>query len=134
MFKGTKNKGFTLVEVIVVVVVLAILAAILVPSLIGYIDRAKNGTAIYEAKNVVTACKTLIVQDVDDKGTKSTIAKYNSDKCDYDNILKLAEVKDKGGSIEKLSLEDNTQISDMVYNSSNGIVVEYSNGVYSMLK
>ena len=35
------NKGFTLVELIVVLVILAILAAILVPALLGYIDKAK---------------------------------------------------------------------------------------------
>jgi len=36
------NKGFTLVELIVVLVILAILAAILVPMLLGYIDEAKE--------------------------------------------------------------------------------------------
>ena len=36
------NKGFTLVELIVVLVILAILAAILVPALLGYIDEARN--------------------------------------------------------------------------------------------
>ena len=39
--KRKKDKGFTLVELIVVLVILAILAAILVPALLGYIDRAK---------------------------------------------------------------------------------------------
>ena len=38
----SKNKGFTLVELIVVLVILAILAAILVPTLLGYIDRARS--------------------------------------------------------------------------------------------
>ena len=37
-----KKKGFTLVELIVVLVILAILAALLVPALIGYIDRANE--------------------------------------------------------------------------------------------
>ena len=39
MKKEMNNKGFTLVELIVVLVILAILAAILVPALLGYIDR-----------------------------------------------------------------------------------------------
>ena len=36
MKKMKENKGFTLVELIVVIVILAILAAILVPALLGY--------------------------------------------------------------------------------------------------
>ena len=44
MFKKLKDKkGFTLVELIVVLVILAILAALLIPALTGYIDKANKG-------------------------------------------------------------------------------------------
>ena len=49
------NKGFTLVELIVVLVILAILAAILVPALLGYIDKAREGQYAEEAHSIVTA-------------------------------------------------------------------------------
>ena len=43
MFKKLKDKkGFTLVELIVVLVILAILAALLIPALTGYIDKANR--------------------------------------------------------------------------------------------
>ncbi|MDD7642472.1 MAG: type II secretion system protein [bacterium] len=56
---GENNKGFTLVELIVVLVILAILAAILVPALLGYIDRAKSSQDILNAKNLYTAAQTV---------------------------------------------------------------------------
>ncbi len=49
------NKGFTLVELIVVLVILAILAAILVPALLGYIDRAKGSQLLLNGKNALNA-------------------------------------------------------------------------------
>jgi prepilin-type N-terminal cleavage/methylation domain-containing protein len=51
------NKGFTLVELIVVLVILAILAAILVPALLGYIDRAKQQQIVLNAKSCLTAAQ-----------------------------------------------------------------------------
>ena len=53
------NKGFTLVELIVVLVILAILAAILVPALLGYIDEAKNKQLEIHAKSVYTAAQSV---------------------------------------------------------------------------
>lgn len=47
MAVNKKNKGFTLVEVIVVLVILAVLAAVMVPSMTGWIDKAKNSGGHY---------------------------------------------------------------------------------------
>ncbi len=56
--KGIKsNKGFTLVELIVVLVILAILAAILVPALLGYIDSARNKQTLLNARSAMTAAQ-----------------------------------------------------------------------------
>ena len=42
LYSKNKKRGFTLVELIVVLVILAILAALLIPALTGYIDKAKK--------------------------------------------------------------------------------------------
>ena len=54
-FERKRNKGFTLVELIVVLVILAILAAILIPTLLGFIDRAKDKRKLLNAKSCLTA-------------------------------------------------------------------------------
>lgn len=55
--KKSNNKGFTLVELIVVLVILAILAAILVPALLGYIDKAKEGQYAEEGHAILVAAQ-----------------------------------------------------------------------------
>ena len=55
--KSTK-KGFTLVELIVVLVILAVLAAMLVPALTGYIQRARQEKDYQMAATVLTAVQS----------------------------------------------------------------------------
>ncbi len=60
MKKLKENKGFTLVELIVVLVILAILAAILVPTLLGYIDRARSEKDFSTAQAVRVAVQAEV--------------------------------------------------------------------------
>ena len=81
------NKGFTLVELIVVLVILAILAAILVPALLGYIDKAKEKQIVLNAKSCYTAAQAkyseLYAKDA------TTVS-----QTDMDEIWAMADVKD----------------------------------------
>ena len=58
----SSKKGFTLVELIVVIVILAILAAMLVPALIGYIDRAKKEKDYQAASTLYAAAQATLTE------------------------------------------------------------------------
>ncbi len=79
------QKGFTLVELIVVLVILAILAALLVPALLGYIDRARNSKYLEEARSIYTAVQAVS----DERYAKSGNQVNLSDKADCEAIDKL---------------------------------------------
>ena len=57
--RRSKKGGFTLVELIVVLVILAILAALLIPALTGYINKAKEKKVIAETRMAVMAGQTI---------------------------------------------------------------------------
>lgn len=52
MKKSGNKKGFTLVEIIVVLLVIGILLAITIPSIMGYVKKAKQAQLIAEARTV----------------------------------------------------------------------------------
>ena len=58
-FKDNK-KGFTLIEMIVVIAIIGVLAAILVPSLSGYLSEAKDTQSEANARTFYTAAQAAV--------------------------------------------------------------------------
>lgn len=137
---SSKNKkhrgGFTLVELIVVLVILAILAALLIPALTGYIDKAKKKQVIAETRMLHSAIQTVVAEVYasdeweeygKNNGTSSVgVEKYYiAQKGDgakgerYKEIVRLAEVP---------SLDDNGKFYAGVTKDGKVMVIIYDDG------
>lgn len=65
MKKTKNNKGFTLVELVIVIAVIAILAAVLIPTFVTVIGNANESAALQEGSSLKTEILTLAQGDFD---------------------------------------------------------------------
>lgn len=73
------KKGFTLVEIIVVLVILAILSAICIPSVLGYVNDAREVRYIAEARNIYLVMQVEEAKYIaEGKGIEATDFYYNN--------------------------------------------------------
>lgn len=143
LYSKNKKRGFTLVELIVVLVILAILAALLIPALTGYIDKAKKDQVIAETRMLHEAVQTEMSElygSANWKLNSATTLVNNTGKvignnpngydlkANYDKIAKLSEVPclQEGGSGHFLVLiNSKAQIHAIIYHSDRGYLGLY---------
>ena len=63
--KKLKNKGFTLVEVIVVLVILAVLAAVSIPSMLGFVNDSKEKVCDINRMDITRLYETSVMGGMD---------------------------------------------------------------------
>ena len=56
--KKTNNKGFSLVELIVVIAIMAVLVGVMAPQFLKYVERARKSTDVQNVASIVTALQT----------------------------------------------------------------------------
>lgn len=122
--KRLGNKGFSLVELIVVIAIMAILVAVLAPTLLSKIEDSREGTDLQALGEINTAIKEAILSSetandempdgtytvtIDEDG-KPSIDGDNKDKVNAELQRTIPEVKFKS----KLAKDSDTKIQVVV--------------------
>ncbi|MEN8078450.1 prepilin-type N-terminal cleavage/methylation domain-containing protein [Clostridioides difficile] len=131
--KKKKKKGFTLVELMAVIAIIAILAAVLVPTVNGYINRSKKTAIITQIRTLVNAVEsynatsstgiddTAVLGDVT---TANSVAKKLADAELIDStgkdINKLATSVVTVGNYKKIN-EDTDSLNKLTYDKTNKV-------------
>ena len=77
--KQKNNKGFSLVELIVVIAIMAVLVGVLAPQLIRYVEKSREATDIQNCDSIATTLKTYFSDKEGVKGTVKVAVKTTGD-------------------------------------------------------
>ena len=120
------KKGFTLVEVIVVLVILAILAAILVPSMIGWIDKANQKAAVVEGRTILVAAQTIVSENYATyTGASAATALSTTHEGDAETLANVGasittgSVTITGGQVTAFTMTDSSGKYTVTYSGGN---------------
>lgn len=103
MKKRLNNKGFTLVELIVVIAIVAVLAVVGIPAIAGQVAKANKSAADANAKTVATQA-SIAITDAEVAG--KSVLDINTAGSDVAAICKAAGIDQAKAGTVAIVLED----------------------------
>lgn len=133
--KLKKNKkGFTLVELLVVLVILAILAAAVIPSMMGFIDKAKEESASAECRSALLAIDVELNEEYGLGTTLAAGTAYDATSDLVKNANTIAAFDDSDAEITSVTLKangDHFEVSAVTFTTSNNQTYTYNGSTWT---
>lgn len=136
--KKKNNKGFSLVELIIVIAIMAILIAVLAPTFTKYVDRSRQSNDASMVTSVVNAMqaaavdtmckKTVDAYKIELKGSGAatiSAAPGITDTYDTSTDQVKASIEESCGSLSKLNVTSNAWKKDgitIIYSVTSGAI------------
>ena len=118
--KQKNNKGFSLVELIVVIAIMAVLVGVLAPQLIKYVEKSREATDIQNCDSIATALKTYYsdVENATDVTIDVTTTETTStEKALVDAGLEKLKLKASGWNGNKITIKYVASTGKVQYNA-----------------
>jgi len=119
--KKMNNKGFSLVELIVVIAIMAVLVGVLAPQFIKYVESSRRSTDVSNAENI----RSAVLADIADgkiTGTGSGV------HCSASVPSALGEIPTPKSNLAKQGALDFTY----TYNANKGTCTVYLGSAYNL--
>ncbi|MGH2661710.1 MAG: prepilin-type N-terminal cleavage/methylation domain-containing protein [Actinomycetota bacterium] len=106
------DRGFTLIELMVVVLIIAILIAIAIPTFLGLRERAQNRSAQSDVRNGLTAAKAFYTDNETFVGFTVTVAEGIEPSLDFNATGNKTQVGIRVATVSDVMLTKQSDSND----------------------